>query len=348
MKCLAHWNASLVSVVDGEHTVNQKGGALMDDSEIAKLADVLEEASRTGVPIEPLSTTFPTLDILSAYRVQGEGIRRRVGAGAVLKGHKVGLTSAAMQSQLGVDQPDAGCLLSDMFYPEREPVPVGSFIQPRVEPEIAFVLDAPLAGPGATVADAARAVGYVMGSIELIDSRIQDWQITIGDTIADNASRKSSDLLWKRSASLTACPYSWDMSGSTQAFCVPPNATGSPGPRFSSLPGSASSSAARQPSPLASQSCWRPSGLGRTEAEVSLDWAHGFRPGPVTSWAGTASGAPRGNRGTLASQVVPDFSCGVGPSLSDERSDRVAVGGWNWARHATVVLDLYPKILRWR
>lgn len=188
MKCLAHWNASLVSVVDGEHTVNQKGGALMDDSEIAKLADVLEEASRTGVPIEPLSTTFPTLDILSAYRVQGEGIRRRVGAGAVLKGHKVGLTSAAMQSQLGVDQPDAGCLLSDMFYPEREPVPVGSFIQPRVEPEIAFVLDAPLAGPGATVADAARAVGYVMGSIELIDSRIQDWQITIGDTIADNAS----------------------------------------------------------------------------------------------------------------------------------------------------------------
>jgi len=187
MKCLAQWNTWLVTVVDGGHTVNQKGG-LVDDSEIVKLADVLEEASRTGVPVEPLSTMFPTLDILSAYRVQGEGIRRRVDAGAVLKGHKVGLTSAAMQSQLGVDQPDAGCLLSDMFYPEREPVPAGRFIQPRVEPEIAFVLDAPLAGPGATVADAARAVDYVVGSIELIDSRIQDWQITIGDTIADNAS----------------------------------------------------------------------------------------------------------------------------------------------------------------
>lgn len=160
----------------------------MDDSEIGKLADVLEDASRTGVSVEPLSTTFPSLDISSAYRVQAEGIRRRFDAGAVLKGHKVGLTSVAMQAQLGVDQPDAGCLLDDMFYPEHEPVPAGRFVQPRVEPEIAFVLDAPLAGPGATVADAAQAVGYVMGSIELIDSRIRDWQITIGDTIADNAS----------------------------------------------------------------------------------------------------------------------------------------------------------------
>lgn len=160
----------------------------MDDSEIVKAADLLAEASRTGMPVGPLSATFPALDISSAYRVQAEGIRRRVGAGAVLKGHKVGLTSLAMQAQLGVDQPDAGCLLDDMFHPEHEPVPAGMFIQPRVEPEIAFVLDAPLAGPGATVADAARAVGYVVGAVEIIDSRIRDWQITIADTIADNAS----------------------------------------------------------------------------------------------------------------------------------------------------------------
>ena len=93
-----------------------------------------------------------------------------------------------MQRQLGVDQPDYGHLLDRMFWPEYEPIPIGRFLQPRVEPEMAFVLARPLRGPGVTVADAIAAVDFVLPALELIDSRIRDWKIGLADTIADNAS----------------------------------------------------------------------------------------------------------------------------------------------------------------
>jgi 2-keto-4-pentenoate hydratase len=131
---------------------------------------------------------YEGMTIDDAYEIQLAQIRRRTAAGARIKGHKVGLTSAAMQRQIGVDQPDFGHLLSDMFHPEHEPIAATAYLQARVEPEVAFVLERPLQGPGVTVAEAIRAVDFVLPALEIIDSRIRDWKISIVDTIADNAS----------------------------------------------------------------------------------------------------------------------------------------------------------------
>jgi 2-keto-4-pentenoate hydratase len=93
-----------------------------------------------------------------------------------------------MQQQFGVDRPDFGHLLGSMFHPEGEPLPVESLIAPRVEPELAFVLNAALQGPGVTVADVLAATDFLLPALEIIDSRIEDWQIGIVDTVADSAS----------------------------------------------------------------------------------------------------------------------------------------------------------------
>lgn len=160
----------------------------MTDVALAEVAETLFAAYDTRVPVEPPAAKYQGLTLADAYEIQLLQIRRRLEAGARIKGHKVGLSSPAMQRQLGVDQPDYGHLLDDMFWLENAPVPASRFLQPRVEPEIAFVLKRPLAGPGVTVAEAAAAVDFVLPALELIDSRIRDWQIGIIDTIADNAS----------------------------------------------------------------------------------------------------------------------------------------------------------------
>lgn len=153
------------------------------------LADQLLTAYGTGVTIAPFTPDLPAdVDLAVAYRVQQAQVARWVDAGDVVKGHKVGLASLAMQRQMDVDQPDFGHLSASMFHPEHTPIPRGTFIQPRVEPEVAFVLGRPLAGPGVTVADAVRAVDHVLPALEFVDSRIVDWRIGIFDTIADNAS----------------------------------------------------------------------------------------------------------------------------------------------------------------
>ena len=123
-----------------------------------------------------------------AYAIQLLQMHELTAAGRTVKGHKVGLTSAAMQRLLGVDQPDYGHLLDDFFYLEHMPIPVDRFIQPRVEPEVAFVLKKPLKGPGVTVHEALAAVDFVLPALEIVDSRIRDWKIGLFDTIADNAS----------------------------------------------------------------------------------------------------------------------------------------------------------------
>ncbi len=105
-----------------------------------------------------------------------------------MQGHKVGLTSAAMQRLLGVTEPDYGHLLDDFFHLEHMPIPIDLFVQPRIEPEVAFVLKKPLKGPGVTVHEALRAVDFVLPALEIVDSRIRDWKIGLFDTIADNAS----------------------------------------------------------------------------------------------------------------------------------------------------------------
>ena len=160
----------------------------MDSAIQAEVADLLLAAYRTRTPVEPLTEKYPGLTVADAVEIQLLQIRRRVAAGARIKGHKVGLTSAAMQRQMGVSQPDFGHLLDDMFWLEHQPIPVADFLQPRAEPEMAFVLNRPLCGPGVTAAEAAAAVDFVLPALELIDSRIRDWRIGLVDTIADNAS----------------------------------------------------------------------------------------------------------------------------------------------------------------
>lgn len=148
----------------------------------------LLEAYRTHHPIAPLITTYPSLTIDDAYQIQLAQVQAWVSDGRRILGRKVGLTSPAMQAQMNVSQPDFGHLMDDMFFAENVPVPADRFLQPRAEPEVAFVLGRDLVGPGVTVAEAALAVDYVMASLEIIDSRIADWKIGIIDTIADNAS----------------------------------------------------------------------------------------------------------------------------------------------------------------
>lgn len=150
--------------------------------------EVLSRSGRTRVSTEPLTSTWGGLSVRDAYAIQLGVQRLRLAEGRVIKGYKIGLTSRAMQRQMGVAEPDYGYLLDDMFYPEHTPVPVDRFIQPRVEPEIAFVLRSPLQGPGLTHADVIRAVDFVLPALEIIDSRIRDWRIKLVDTIADNAS----------------------------------------------------------------------------------------------------------------------------------------------------------------
>jgi 2-keto-4-pentenoate hydratase len=157
-------------------------------SERARAAASLREAEGTRRPIEPLVRTWPQLNVADAYAIQLLNIAARVEAGGIVRGHKVGLSSTAMQSMLGVHEPDYGHLLHDMFCFDGDVVPVERFIQPRAEIEMAFVLGRDLAGPGVTIADVVRATDHVLPAIEVVDSRIRDWQLTIADTIADNAS----------------------------------------------------------------------------------------------------------------------------------------------------------------
>lgn len=145
-------------------------------------------AAYDGQTIDPLTASYPGLTVDDAYAIQQRQTERRLAAGAVICGFKIGLTSVAMQQQLKVDQPDYGHLFSDMVHPADAPIATRSFLQPRAEPEVALVLGAPLKGPGLSVADVLHASEYALPAIEIIDSRITAWRIGLADTIADNAS----------------------------------------------------------------------------------------------------------------------------------------------------------------
>ncbi|BEP14876.1 fumarylacetoacetate hydrolase family protein [Acidothermaceae bacterium B102] len=150
-------------------------------------ADLLA-AYATGKTLDPLTTTYPSISVDDSYAIQQRQTESRLRAGARVVGFKIGLTSLAMQQQLGVDQPDYGHLFADMVYAADSPIATSGFLQPRAEPEIALVLGKALRGPGLSVADIASATAYVLPAIEIIDSRITDWKIKLEDTIADNAS----------------------------------------------------------------------------------------------------------------------------------------------------------------
>ncbi len=151
-------------------------------------AEVLADAESTAVPVASLTTTFPGIDVVDAYEIALLNVRRRLAHGAQVHGHKVGLSSLAMQQMMGVDEPDYGHLLDDMEVFEDVPVAAGRFLYPRVEVEVGFVLADDLPGEGCTEDDVLAATAAFAPSIELIDTRITDWKIKLCDTIADNAS----------------------------------------------------------------------------------------------------------------------------------------------------------------
>jgi 2-keto-4-pentenoate hydratase len=153
-----------------------------------ELAAELAEAERTRVPIGPLTDGNPTIDVVDAYEIQLINIRQRVAEGARVVGHKVGLSSKAMQQMMNVDEPDYGHLLDDMEVFEQTPVGVGRYLYPRVEVEVGFILAEDLPGADCTEDDVLAATAAFAPSIELIDTRITDWKIKLCDTIADNAS----------------------------------------------------------------------------------------------------------------------------------------------------------------
>jgi 2-keto-4-pentenoate hydratase len=151
-------------------------------------AVALVQAERAAAPIGPLHETYPGLDAEDAYDIQRLVIAARLNEGARVVGHKVGLTSPAMQEQFGVREPDYGHLLSDMFVLEGASIAAAQLCAPRIEPELAFVLGDALPGPGVTVAHVLKATAFVVPALEIIDSRIADWSIRLPDTVADNAS----------------------------------------------------------------------------------------------------------------------------------------------------------------
>ena len=160
----------------------------LSDTDRGAAARSLAQAEASAKPIEPLRKTWPGLDVTDAYEIQRLNIVRRTSGGAQIRGHKVGLTSRAMQEMMGVSEPDYGHLLDDMFVFEADTIDTSSLCTPRVEVEVAFVLAHELPGRSCTVADVLRATDFVLPAIEVIDSRVRDWDIQLVDTIADNAS----------------------------------------------------------------------------------------------------------------------------------------------------------------
>jgi len=166
---------------------------MLTEEAIQELALRLDQAERSRAQIRQFSLEFPGLTVDEAYAIQKAWVRRKVGHGRTIRGHKIGLTSKAMQRSSNIDEPDYGALLDDMFFGDGSTLPMERFIAPRVEVELAFILCKPLRGPGCALFDALRAADYVTPAIEIIDARIQrvDPETKaarkVADTIADNA-----------------------------------------------------------------------------------------------------------------------------------------------------------------
>ncbi len=159
----------------------------LDASTLA--ADRLWEAAESRTPCPPVRNLFPELlSIEKAYEIQQMNTRRSIAAGRRPVGCKIGLTSLAVQAQLGVDQPDFGLLFEDMQVHEGDAVPAIKTIQAKVEAEIAFILSSDLTGDIKDRNEFLDAIEYAVAAIEIVDSRIANWDIRLFDTIADNAS----------------------------------------------------------------------------------------------------------------------------------------------------------------
>jgi 2-oxo-hept-3-ene-1,7-dioate hydratase len=170
---------------------------------IGRLARELHEAERTRVQVEHFSKRFPGMTIEDGYAVSRAWIALKLAEGRTVRGHKIGLTSRAMQQSSQIDEPDYGTLLDDMFF-EAGDIPAARFIAPRVEVELAFVLKRRLEGPKLSVEDVLAATEYVTPAIEIIDARIEQFDRNtkaprkVFDTISDNAANAGLILAGRR------------------------------------------------------------------------------------------------------------------------------------------------------
>lgn len=161
----------------------------MSENIIQTCGDQLYAAMVNKAPIRPLTGSHPDMSLETAYQISLHMLERRLTAGEKVIGKKIGLTSLAVQTMLGVDQPDFGYLTDAMAFSQGQDMPISErLMQPRAEGEIAFILKKDLLGPGITNADVLAATDCVIPCFEVVDSRIENWQIKIQDTIADNAS----------------------------------------------------------------------------------------------------------------------------------------------------------------
>ncbi|MDP3520357.1 MAG: fumarylacetoacetate hydrolase family protein [Hydrogenophaga sp.] len=160
----------------------------MTTSNIEEAALALRQARSTGQAIAPISQSFGIQGLDTSYAVAEVNTQARLKAGACISGLKVGLTSKAVQQQLGVDQPDFGTLFDDMEYLNGQDIPTSRLMQPKIEAEIAFVVGRDLNGQSPSYSEFLRSLDFALPALEIVDSAIANWKITLADTVADNAS----------------------------------------------------------------------------------------------------------------------------------------------------------------
>jgi 2-oxo-hept-3-ene-1,7-dioate hydratase len=158
---------------------------MLSDADRKKAADILMDAEKNHKQAVQLSTAFPNIRLEDSYAISTEVANRRIAAGAKLIGHKVGLTSKAMQRSSQIDEPDYGYLFDYMMIPDGTKIAHATYCRPRIEVELAFVLGKQLKGPGVGLTDVLRATEYVVPALEIVDARVQDPR-KITDTVADN------------------------------------------------------------------------------------------------------------------------------------------------------------------
>lgn len=180
---------------------------------ITAISETLLKAEADSVAIPPISSVFDRGDTDAGYAIQSTSVRTWLKAGRRIVGRKIGLTNPRVQQQFGVDQPDFGALFEDMRYASGDLVPFSRVLQPRIEAEMAFVLAADLTNPDPSADEVAAAVAWVQPALEIVGSRIKDWQITIVDTIADNASSGAFVL-----GSVTAAISDIDLVGASMTM----------------------------------------------------------------------------------------------------------------------------------
>jgi 2-oxopent-4-enoate/cis-2-oxohex-4-enoate hydratase len=205
----------------------------MKKEQIIQCGDELFDAMRNRQTLRPFTERFDDFTIDDAYHVSLRMVERRVQSGERIIGKKIGVTSKAVQNMLNVYQPDFGYLTDSMAYSEGEEMPISKLlIQPKAEGEIAFILKKDLMGPGVTNADVLAATDCVIPCFEVVDSRIENWEIKIQDTVADNASCGlfilGDKAISPRKIDLTTCGMVVEKNGSIISTGAGAAALGSP------------------------------------------------------------------------------------------------------------------------